>query len=141
MPQNNISPEDHRPKLRCPVCSSMVPLPAENCNRCGANLRTGYRPEEVDDGAGRGRLILALAVLVLIIGSAVLFFVLGADDQPKAAARPSALEQGGLGEALDGLNDRPLALQPGPILDMTREKAGQVEDRWQQVEDPYPTGD
>jgi hypothetical protein len=145
MPQNNVNPqEDRRPKLRCPACSSLVTLPAELCPRCGAHLRTGYRPEAEEAPAGRGRLILGLAVLVLVIAAAVLFFVLSAANKPRAAAGPSPLKQSGLGEALDGvqnLNDLPLALQPGPILDLTREKAGQVEDRQRQAEDYYPAGD
>ncbi|MDR1045598.1 MAG: hypothetical protein LBP33_10850 [Candidatus Adiutrix sp.] len=149
MPQNNMNPQemnpqdDRRPKLRCPACASLVTLPAEKCPRCGAHLRTGYRPEAEEAPGWRGRLILGLAVLILVIASAALFFVLSADNQPKAAAGPSPLKPGALGETLDGaqnLSDLPLALQPGPILDLTREKAGQLEDRWPPVEDPYTAG-
>jgi hypothetical protein len=60
-----------RARLRCPVCSAMVILPAIECFECGANLRTGYRERK-----DRFPLIklLTVAATLLCFGMLSLFY-------------------------------------------------------------------
>ncbi|MDR2443791.1 MAG: hypothetical protein LBE31_09775 [Deltaproteobacteria bacterium] len=43
---NHASPAPSGAQILCPVCGIMVKLPAVECPKCRANLRTGEKPEE-----------------------------------------------------------------------------------------------
>ncbi|MDR0881636.1 MAG: hypothetical protein LBP55_03725 [Candidatus Adiutrix sp.] len=123
-------------QLRCPNCSSMVTLPAEVCPRCGFNLRTGLpaapEDDESDRRALRFKVALASLVLALIIALAVVFLGGFLDKKPQPGQANTLQPKDGPAGALDafqGLSDRPLGLQPGPILDRTRNTASQLENR------------
>ena len=142
-PTNPQAPApDNRPRLRCPACQFMVPLPAETCPKCQANLRTGFIPvSEEDESSGRRRWRVIMGGLVLVMVAAVaalFFFVL----PPKAAVGP-APQTGtgtGLSDALETFHDlpnQPLGTQPAIILDKTRDTANQAEERWDQVDEIY----
>ncbi len=134
-------PQDAGPRLRCPSCSFMVPLPAEICPRCQTNLRTGQGPPPAgddDEGPRRGRLVLIGLLLLLIIGLAVVFFS-GAFESPKPIKAGPAPTQpkDGLSDAVDafhGLSDQSIGAQPGYILERSRDTADQVENKWREVE-------
>lgn len=127
--------EGGRPKLRCPACSFMVPLPAENCPQCRANLRSGVVPASEDVGASnRGRLIIAGLVLLVIIGLAVIFFsgVLDGPQVPAASVPETPRSADGIGEALDAFQDLPdqnIGLRPDIVLDRAKNTADQAESR------------
>lgn len=127
--------EDGRPKLRCPACSFMVPLPAENCPQCRANLRSGIVPaSEEEETSNRGRLIIAGLVLLVIIGLAVVFFsgVLNGPQVPAADAPAASGSSDGIGEALDAFQELPdqnIGIRPDIVLDRAKNTAEQAEGR------------
>ena len=134
-----------RPKLRCPVCSTMVELPAINCPKCNTNLRTGYTPP--DSGRYiRGRLILGgLVLLLVIIAAVVLFFNKEEPYQaPAASPAPTSASSGpDIIEAVDTvqtISDSNARFsgnpaQAKPILDATKNVAGQARAKQQMAED------
>jgi len=129
--------EAEQSKLRCPACSSLVKLPADTCNHCGANMRTGFVVEE-DDGGGRRKLILGLLALVLVLGLAALFFGLGS-GQKAAPAAQGPQQDNSLSSALesvqDTINERPV-FNYGPVLDQTRNIADQAGQKSRRVDEP-----
>lgn len=145
MPEMNnqtLPDQDKRPTLRCPACHFMVPLPAEICSKCGANLRTGFVPvsEEEETRYRRGRFILGGAVLFLVAAvAAVFFFVL--PPRPPVVSAPSLIVPGSeLGDALEAFQDlqnQPLGAQPAIILNRSKQAAGQMEEHWEQVDEIY----
>lgn len=127
--------EDGRPRLRCPACSFMVPLPAETCPKCRANLRSGLLPIDEEPASNRGRLIIAGLVLLVIIGLAVIFFsgILNGPQQP-VAGRPAAggSSGDGIGEALEAFQDLPAGtpgMNPDIYLNRAKDAAEQADDR------------
>jgi len=143
MPQTTTPSQeapDNRPRLSCPACHFMVPLPAETCPKCQANLRTGFVPvseEEESRGRRRWRLIVGSLVLVMVAAvAAIFFFIL----PPTKAAEGPPQTGTGLSDALETFHDLPnqsLGAQPGIILDKTRETADQAGERWDQVDEIY----
>lgn len=133
---NNESPNS-RPSLRCPSCLSMVPLPAETCPGCKADLRSGIIPNQDQASFSQGRLILVGLVLLVIIGLAVVFFsgFLNDPQQPEADAPPSAAKSAdSLADALDSFQDLPdqnMGARPDIILNRAKNTAEQAEDRQQ----------
>jgi|GEM_PF-3346137 len=133
---SNNESQNSRPSLRCPSCSFTVPLPAETCPRCQANLRSGIIPQE-QAPSGQSRLIPVALVLLVIIGLAVVFFSGQMDDpqQPAANAPPSAAKSAeGLADALDSFQDLPdenMGIRPDIILNRVKNTAEQAEDRRQ----------
>lgn len=138
--------EDNRPKLRCPACSFMVPLPAETCPRCQANLRTGVVEGQAEAETGRTKMILLGLTLLVIIGLAVVFFS-GVLDGPKQAEAPPARSTDAMGGGpLDAFPDLPADRsnvgRPDIILDRTRQTMDRVEDtrrgKQEEAADFYP---
>jgi len=133
-----------RPKLRCPVCSTMVELPAETCPKCRTNLRTGYTPP--DNGLfARGRLIFGglVLLLVLVAAVAVLFFNTEEPYQTPAASPASTPVRTDFSDAVDTVQSIAEgtaaiggnAAQAGPILDNTRAVAGQAQKKTDMAND------
>lgn len=130
---NNQNPatEDGRPRLRCPACSFMVPLPAETCPKCRANLRSGQIPVAEEPDSNRGRMIIAGLVLLVIIALAAIFLS-GVLDGPQSPATGLPSSSDGIGEALDAFQDLPShnqAIRPDVILNRAKDKIGEAEDR------------
>ncbi len=127
-----------RPRLRCPACSALVMLPAETCPQCGADLRTGQAPEPPAEAGRRGRLVLGVVMLAVIVGLAVFFFGLSS-DRPAAKTGGEPMDRSGLGESLDTverLAEQPVGAGsiPAAILNRAHDAADQVEDNQRQAD-------
>lgn len=125
-----------RPKLRCPACAALVAPPAETCPQCGANLRTGQVPESPAESGRKGRLVLGVVVLVIIVGLAVFFFGLST-DRPVAKTTGEPQDRSGLGESMDTverLTEQPAGVGsiPATILNRAHDAADHVEDNQRQ---------
>lgn len=126
--------KDNRPRLRCPGCAFMVPLPAETCPSCGTNLRTGEKPmsEEESASLSRQKIIIGLVALLVIIGLAVFIFG-GSKDKPEPVKRAAPVKSGDdVGEAVDifhDLQDHNLGERPGLILERGKGAAERMEEK------------
>ena len=122
---------DRRPTLRCPACSFMVPLPAENCSKCGTNLRTGEMPLSDEPSSNRPKIVIGILALLAIIGLAV-FILGGLLDSPEPVPQATPKHNAGdVGEAVDifhDLQDQSLGATPGIILNRSKDTA----DKWQE---------
>lgn len=131
----NSESEQSRPSLRCPACSFMVPLPADTCPNCQADLRSGIIPQQQEPTASRGRLLLVAFILLIILGLAVVFFSGLLDDPhtPTAETFPSTTKSADeLADALDSFQDLPdqnIGVRPDIILNRAKDTAEQAEDR------------
>lgn len=140
-PTSQARPEDTRPKLRCPGCAFMVPLPAEICPSCGLNLRTGEKAAE-DEPESKGRkIIIGLAALVVIIGLAVVIFG-GFSDKPETVKQTSAPVKSGddLHEAVDIFHDLPdqnIGARPAIILERSQGVADKLEEKNRNMDDTF----
>lgn len=126
--------EDGRPRLRCPACSFMAPLPAETCPKCQANLRNGLLPADDQPAYNRGRLIIAGLVLLVIIGLAAVFFsgILDGPRQPRPGPSAGSGSGDGIGEALEAFQDMPAgnpAINPDVYLNRAQDAANQADER------------
>lgn len=136
---NEVNPqpteaEDKRPKLRCPACSFMVPLPAESCPKCRANLRSGIIPDEEESSPNRARLVIAGLVLLVIIGLAAIFFsgLLDGPQSPATGTPGTAKSSDVIGEALEAIESLPdqnIGVRPDIILNRAKDTADQAEGR------------
>ena len=130
-----------RPTLRCPACSFMVPLPAESCAKCGANLRTGEMPRSEEPPSNRPKIIVGILALLVIISLAV--FILGGimdEPEPVPQAAPKNHNAGDVGEAVDifhDLQDQSLGATPGIILDRSKNTAEQVEENRRNMDEIF----
>lgn len=136
-----------RPTLRCPVCSTMVELPATVCPKCRTNLRTGYTPPRDNGILARGRLVFGglILLIAIIAAAAVLFFNKEEPYQAPAAIRPNAPASSStdLNEAVDTVqsiaesNTRivPGPTQAKPILDMATGAADRLSDKQHMADD------
>ena len=84
------------PRLRCPACSSVVEMPAQQCPRCGVNLRTAY----IKPGRKRfSRLAPAARAGIMMLGIVALAGVAtvwepSPEPERTAKAEPVQIESG-----------------------------------------------
>lgn len=133
-----------RPMLRCPVCSTMVELPAITCPKCNTNLRTGYTPPD-SSLFGRGRLIFGGLVLVLVIIAAVAVMFFNKEEPytapvPTPASGPGTTDLNEAVETVQSIAESNARIVAGPtdakpILDMTRDVADKAMEKQHMAED------
>lgn len=135
---NSTPPEkqaqDNRPRLRCPSCAFMTPLPAEMCPNCGADLRTGEKPmaEEESASSRRQKIITGAVALLIIIGLAVFIFG-GSRGKPETTKQAAPVKSSDdVGEAVNIFHDLPdqnLGVKPGLILERGKGAAERMEEK------------
>ena len=140
-----------RPKLRCPVCSTMVELPAVDCPKCSTNLRTGYTPPD-NSRYLRSRLIFGGFVLLLVIIAAVAVLFFNKEEPYQApAVSPVAVPAAGhsdITEAVDAaqsISDGNIQIstnptQAKPILDQTQRVTDRARAKQRLAEDAAGDG-
>jgi hypothetical protein len=117
----------------------MVDLPEVFCPNCRTNLRTGYTPPD-NSGLVRGRIILGLLLVVLLIIAAMVYSSLNKDEvyQVQPTDSQTAPTSGGTdldeaaetGQALAEANARVGAAptDASPIINMTKDVVGQAQE-------------
>lgn len=121
--------QNQRPTLRCPSCAFSVPLPAEICPNCRANLRTGQEPNVEEPASNKPKIVFGVLALLVIIGLAM--FMFGGFKPEAAPARPVSPAQStdDLGEAVNIFHDLPdqnLGVKPNLIIDRSKETSDKV---------------
>ena len=85
-PRNPFAePEGGGVSLHCPVCGTLVRLPATECPQCHANLRTGEKPEEYVPLWKRKKTKLFLLLILLAIPPSIYGIISSESDEGVAA--------------------------------------------------------
>lgn len=127
------STASRRPQLRCPACTRLVTLPAQNCPHCQVNLRDGTSPHgnnSVSEPGRRLRILVGAVMLLVIISLS--FIVLRTPGQdPAPTMPPSEPQQTEMGEIFDSFDHVPQSrsLNPTPILNNAKNVARNLEEQ------------
>lgn len=132
--------QNQRPTLRCPACAFSVPLPAESCPSCHANLRTGQAPNLEEQGSNSSKIVISVLALLTIIGLAL--YIFGGFKPQAAPERPVSQAQSAddLGEAVNIFHDLPdqnLGVKPGLIIDRSKEASDKVNQKTLDMDETF----